>query len=97
MGDPLDVCVPSGNFGNILGAYYAKLMGLPVGRLICASNTNNVLTDFFSTGVYDISDRESREDRLAVDGHPHLVQSGAAAVRGAPGRRAGARLDEGSR
>ena len=57
MGDPLDICVPSGNFGDILGAYYAKLMGLPAGRLICASNTNNILTDFFSTGVYDISDR----------------------------------------
>ncbi len=57
MGEPLDICVPSGNFGDILGAYYAKLMGLPTGRLVCASNTNNILTDFFSTGVYDISGR----------------------------------------
>jgi threonine synthase len=57
MGDPLDICVPSGNFGDILGAYYAKQMGLPLGRLVCASNTNNILSDFFSTGVYDISAR----------------------------------------
>jgi threonine synthase len=57
MGDPIDICVPSGNFGDILGAYYAKQMGLPAGRLICASNTNNILTDFFATGVYDISAR----------------------------------------
>ena len=57
MGDPMDVCVPSGNFGDILGAYYAKRMGLPAGRLVCASNTNYILTDFLSTGIYDISDR----------------------------------------
>ncbi len=57
MGDRLDICVPSGNFGDILGAYYAKLMGLPAGRLVCASNTNNILSDFFATGVYDISSR----------------------------------------
>ncbi|MCI1306136.1 MAG: threonine synthase [Lachnospiraceae bacterium] len=52
-GDPVNVTVPTGNFGNILAAHYAKKMGLPVGRLICASNSNNVLTDFFRTGVYD--------------------------------------------
>ena len=52
-GDKLNVCVPTGNFGNILAAYYAKQMGVPIGRLICASNRNNVLTDFISTGVYD--------------------------------------------
>lgn len=57
-GEPMDVCVPTGNFGNILGAYYARLMGVPIGRLICASNENNVLADFISTGVYDISDRD---------------------------------------
>lgn len=57
-GEPMDVCVPTGNFGNILGAYYARLMGVPIGRLICASNENNVLSDFFATGVYDISQRE---------------------------------------
>lgn len=52
-GDPLDFVVPTGNFGNILAAYYAKQMGLPVGKLICASNENKVLYDFFNTGVYD--------------------------------------------
>lgn len=52
-GRTVNVCVPTGNFGNILAAYYAKQMGLPLGRLICASNENNVLTDFLSTGVYD--------------------------------------------
>ena len=51
-GDPVHFVVPTGNFGNILAAYYAHLMGLPVGRLLCASNRNNVLTDFLSTGVY---------------------------------------------
>ena len=52
-GDKINVVVPTGNFGNILAAYYAKKMGLPIGRLICASNANNVLTDFIRTGVYD--------------------------------------------
>ena len=52
-GDKVNVVVPTGNFGNILAAYYAKKMGLPIGRLICASNANNVLTDFIRTGVYD--------------------------------------------
>ncbi len=52
-GDPVNVVVPTGNFGNILAAYYAKRMGLPVKKLICASNRNNVLTDFLRTGVYD--------------------------------------------
>ncbi len=52
-GDPLDFTVPTGNFGNILAAYFAKQMGLPVGKLICASNDNKVLFDFFTTGVYD--------------------------------------------
>ena len=47
--------VPTGNFGNILAAYYAKQMGLPVGKLICASNRNNVLTDFFATGEYSVN------------------------------------------
>jgi len=53
MGDEIDFCVPTGNFGDILAGWYAKRMGLPVRRLICASNSNNVLTDFISTGVYD--------------------------------------------
>ena len=52
-GDPVNFCVPTGNFGDILAGYYAMRMGLPVGRLICASNRNNVLTDFFQTGTYD--------------------------------------------
>ena len=51
--DGFNVVVPTGNFGNILAAYYAKKMGVPVGKLICASNANNVLTDFMGTGVYD--------------------------------------------
>ena len=52
-GDPINVCVPTGNFGNILAAYYAKEMGVPINKLICASNANNVLTDFIRTGQYD--------------------------------------------
>ena len=52
-GDPINVCVPTGNFGNILAAYYAKEMGVPIKKLICASNANNVLTDFIRTGQYD--------------------------------------------
>ena len=52
-GDAVDFVVPTGNFGNILACWYAKKMGLPVGKLICASNQNNVLADFFSRGVYD--------------------------------------------
>jgi len=53
LGDKINIVVPTGNFGNILAAYYAKLMGLPVNKLICASNSNNVLTEFIETGVYD--------------------------------------------
>ena len=52
LGDEVDFCVPTGNFGDILAGYYAKRMGLPVGRLVCASNKNNVLTDFLRTGAY---------------------------------------------
>lgn len=55
MGDTVDFVVPTGNFGNILAGYYAKKMGLPVGKLICASNSNNVLTEFFADGTYDIN------------------------------------------
>ena len=51
--DGFNVVVPTGNFGNILAAYYAKVMGAPINKLICASNANNVLTDFINTGVYD--------------------------------------------
>ena len=53
LGDPVDFCVPTGNFGDILAGYFAKKLGLPVGRLICASNANNVLTEFLTTGIYD--------------------------------------------
>ncbi|USF25609.1 Threonine synthase [Firmicutes bacterium ASF500] len=52
-GQSVNICVPTGNFGNILAAYYAREMGLPIGQLICASNSNNVLTDFIREGVYD--------------------------------------------
>ena len=53
LNEKINIVVPTGNFGNILAAYYAKEMGLPVNHLICASNDNNVLTDFFNTGVYN--------------------------------------------
>ena len=53
LGDKVDFSVPTGNFGDILAGYLAKRLGLPVGKLICASNANNVLTDFLTTGVYD--------------------------------------------
>ena len=57
-GEPMDVCVPTGNFGNVLGAYYARRIGVPIGRLLVAANENNVLADFVATGLYDISDRQ---------------------------------------
>ncbi len=53
LGDKIDICVPTGNFGNIFAAYIAKLMGLPVERFVCASNSNDVLTEFLSSGVYN--------------------------------------------
>lgn len=53
LGDKINISVPTGNFGNILAAYYALKMGLPVKKLICASNMNNVLTEFFATGTYN--------------------------------------------
>ncbi len=55
MGEAFNICVPTGNFGNILAAYFAKRMGVPVKQLICASNRNNVLTEFIETGLYDRS------------------------------------------
>lgn len=58
LGQEIDIAVPTGNFGNILAAFYAKKMGLPVARLICASNENNVLTEFLQTGIYDIKSRK---------------------------------------
>ena len=53
LGEKIDVCVPTGNFGNIFAGYIAKLMGLPIEKLVCASNINNVLTEFLKTGTYD--------------------------------------------
>ena len=53
LGEKIDFSVPTGNFGNILAGFYAMKMGLPIGKLICASNKNNILADFFKTGVYD--------------------------------------------
>ena len=70
VGDKVHFCVPTGNFGDILAGYFAKRMGLPVGRLICASNRNDVLTDFLSTGVYD--------KRRTFYGHPGFQQLRAA-------------------
>ena len=62
QGDPVNVCVPTGNFGNIFAAYIAREMGIPLAKLICASNSNNVLTDFINTGVYD----RTREFRKTI-------------------------------
>lgn len=53
LGDKVNICVPTGNFGNIFAAYLAKQMGLPIDKMVCASNANNILTDFLRTGVYD--------------------------------------------
>lgn len=57
FGDPVDVCIPTGNFGNAMSAIYAKQMGVPIRRVICASNHNRIITDFFSTGEYDLRRR----------------------------------------
>uniref|UniRef100_A0A2K6KU27 Threonine synthase like 1 n=1 Tax=Rhinopithecus bieti TaxID=61621 RepID=A0A2K6KU27_RHIBE len=58
FGSPVDVCIPTGNFGNILAAVYAKMMGIPIRKFICASNQNRVLTDFIKTGHYDLRERK---------------------------------------
>uniref|UniRef100_G1T435 Threonine synthase like 1 n=1 Tax=Oryctolagus cuniculus TaxID=9986 RepID=G1T435_RABIT len=58
FGSPVDVCIPTGNFGNMLAAVYAKMMGLPIRKFICASNQNHVLTDFIRTGHYDLRERK---------------------------------------
>lgn len=58
FGSPVDVCIPTGNFGNMLAAVYAKMMGLPIRKFICASNQNHVLTDFIKTGHYDLRERK---------------------------------------
>ncbi len=62
-----DVVVPSGNFGNILAAYYAKLLGAPIDRLVCASNVNDVLTRFIATGTYDPGDRFTVTNSPSMD------------------------------
>ncbi|XP_032091655.1 threonine synthase-like 1 [Thamnophis elegans] len=58
FGRPVDVCIPTGNFGNILAAIYAKNMGIPIRKCICASNQNNALTSFLKTGLYDLQGRQ---------------------------------------
>ncbi|XP_007430735.2 threonine synthase-like 1 [Python bivittatus] len=58
FGSPIDVCIPTGNFGNILAAIYTKIMGIPIRKCICASNQNNVLTEFLKTGLYDLQGRQ---------------------------------------
>ncbi|MBN3302670.1 THNS1 protein, partial [Amia calva] len=68
FGDPIDVCIPTGNFGNMLSAVYAKRMGIPIRKFICASNQNNVLTDFIRTGEYDLRNRQlSLSNSPAID------------------------------
>lgn len=57
FGHPVDVCIPTGNFGNVLAAVYAKTMGIPIRKCICASNQNNILTHFIKTGLYDLRGR----------------------------------------
>lgn len=59
--DQIDICIPSGNFGHILGAFIAKRMGLPINKLICASNENKILTDFINTGEFNLKNRKLRE------------------------------------
>lgn len=79
FGDKVDFCVPTGNFGDILAGYYAKQMGLPVGRLICASNENNVLTDFLTTGTYTAKREFFKTTSPSMD-ILVLLQSGAPAL-----------------
>ncbi|XP_061442120.1 threonine synthase-like 1 [Rhineura floridana] len=85
FGSPVDVCIPTGNFGNILAAIYAKMMGIPIRKFICASNQNNVLTEFIKTGLYDIKGRKLMKSLSpAVDilkssnleRHLHLIANG---------------------
>lgn len=57
IGQPIDICIPTGNFGNMLGAVFARRLGLPIRRLIAASNENNVIADFIRTGTYDLRKR----------------------------------------
>ncbi len=92
FGDKVDFCVPTGNFGDILAGYYAKQMGLPVGKLVCASNENNVLTDFLTTGTY--TQAGVLQDHFAQHGHPGVLQPGASALPRHRQRCRGGRPDE---
>ncbi len=67
MGESFDICVPTGNFGDIFAGYIAKQMGVPISKLICASNVNKVLTDFFETGVYDKNREFKKSNSPAMD------------------------------
>jgi len=67
LGRTFDVVVPSGNFGNILAAYYAKLLGAPIGRFVCASNVNDVLTRFIATGTYDPGEKFTVTNSPSMD------------------------------
>lgn len=67
LGDVINFCIPSGNFGNALAGYFAKQMGLPVAKYICASNKNNILTDFFTTGKYDANRDFYKTNAPAMD------------------------------
>lgn len=66
-GSKIDFVVPTGNFGNILAGYYARCMGLPINKLVCASNRNNVLTDFVGSGIYDVNREFFKTDSPSMD------------------------------
>ncbi len=67
LGEPFTICVPTGNFGDIFAGYLASLIGVPITNFICASNVNNVLTDFFKTGVYDKNRQFKKSNSPAMD------------------------------
>ena len=67
IGDAVNYCIPSGNFGNALAGYFAKMMGLPVHKFICASNKNDILTDFFTTGTYNVNRNFYKTNTPAMD------------------------------
>ena len=68
FGDPIDVCIPTGNFGNAMSAVYAKQMGIPIRKIICASNHNRIIADFIRTGEYDLRGRPLTPSRSpAID------------------------------
>ncbi len=73
-GEKISFCVPTGNFGDILAGYYAKEMGLPVDKLVIASNDNNVLTDFFTTGTLRCQQRPCK-DNFSFHGHLSFIKS----------------------